>query len=162
MKRIKSFKLFESGLSHSYGQDIQISINDLLSEERFQPHIDQISHWNDEMRKFKVGVTANESKWGIQYDVIFGLDEPVDITLVNDEIKHSWREIMDIIMDKSKSTGQIKLTKFKYFGHSGAGKKDGHTKQIEDVTDELVDAIDENPTGYTGIIPIMLQFTITN
>ena len=55
-----------------------------------------------------------------------------------------------------------KLTKFKYFGHSGSGKKDGHTKQIEDVTDELVDAIDENPTGYTGIIPIMLQFTITN
>lgn len=164
MKNIKSFKLFESGLPYSYVQDIQISINNLLSEEKFQPHINQENRWIGGMRKFSVGVIANESKFGVQYDVAFRLDDPIDIKLVNDEIKHCWRDIMEIIMDKSKSQGQIKLTKFNYFGHSAVGRKNGHTGEIEDVTDKLEDAIglaevDSKPEPYC---PIMLQFTVTN
>lgn len=164
MKNIKSFKLFESGLPYSYAQDIQIAINNLLSEEIYQPHINQENRWVGGMRKFNVGVIANESKWGIQYEVGFRLDEPVDISLVNDEIKNCWRDIMEIIMDKSKSQGQIKLTKFDYFGHSAVGRKNGHTKEIEDVTDRLQDVIelaevDSKPDPYH---PIVLQFTVTN
>jgi hypothetical protein len=164
MKNIKSFKVFESGLPYSYSQDMQIAINSLLSEERFQPHINQLNRWTGNMRKFNVSVVANESKWGIQYEVGFRLDEPVDISLVNSEIKSCWRDIMEVIMDRSKSNGQVKLTKFDYFGHSVAGRKDGHTKEIEDVTYKLEDAIelaevDPKPGPYC---PIMLQFTVTN
>ena len=164
MKKIKSFKLFESGLPYEFAKDIQLGINDLLSEERFQPHINQQNRWTGEMRKFNVSVGSNESKFGVQYDVYFRLDESVDINLVNDEIKNCWRDIMDIVMDKSKSTGQIKLTKFEYFGYSGVGRKDGHTKEIEDITDQLVDSIDlaeMEPKPY-GNNPILLQFTVTN
>jgi hypothetical protein len=67
-------------------------------------------------------------------------------------------------MDRSRSTGQIKLTKFEYFGYSAVGKKDGHTKQIEDVTDKLIDSInlaEVEPKPYY-IHPILLQFTVSN
>ena len=164
MKNIKSFKVFESGLPYSYSGDMQIAINNLLSEERFQPHINQVNRWTGNMRKFNVSVVANESKWGIQYEVGFRLDEPVDISLVNSEIKSCWRDIMEIVMDRSKSQGEVKLTKFDYFGHSAAGRKDGHTGEVEDVTDKLEDAIelaevDSKPGPYC---PIMLQFMIKN
>jgi hypothetical protein len=164
MKNIKSFKLFESGLPYSYSQDMQIAINSLLSEMRFQPHINQLNRWTGNMRKFNVGVVANESKWGIQYEVGFRLDEPVDISLVNSEIKSCWRDIMEVIMDRSKSQGEVKLTKFDYFGHSSVGRKNGHTKEIEDITDRLEDAIelaevDPKPGPYC---PIMFQFTVVN
>lgn len=168
MKRIKSFKLFESGLPYSYKEEIKIAIDNLLSEERFQPHIDEDSYWDyDEYgkakkRKFSIGVDANESKFGVQFEVSFRTDYPVDPLLVNDEIKYSWRDIMDVIMDKSKSSGQIKLTKFRYFDKSGEGRKNGHTKEIEDVTDELVDAIESSVNEVNSIRKIYFQFTITN
>jgi hypothetical protein len=168
MKRIKSFKLFESGLPYSYIEEIKIAINELLSEERFQPHIDEDSDWDfDEnekakKRKFSIGVDANESKFGVQFDVSFRTDGPVDPNLVNEEIKYSWRDIMDVIMDKSKSIGQIKLTKFGYFNQSAEGRKNGHTKEIEDVTDELVDAIESSVSAVNSIRKIYFQFTITN
>lgn len=168
MKRIKSFKVFESGLPYSYIEEIKIAIDNLLSEERFQPHIDEDSSWDyDEdgkakRRKFGIGVDANESKFGVQIDVSFRTDDPVDPNLVNDEIKYSWRDIMDVIMDKSKSIGQIKLTKFRYFDKSGEGRKNGHTKEIEDVTDELVDAIESSVNAVNSIRKIYFQFTIMN
>ena len=164
MKTIKSFKVFESGLPYSYAQDIQITINNLLSEMRFQPHINQLNRWTGNMRKFNIGVIANESKWGIQYEVGFRLDEPVDISLVNSEIKSCWRDIMETIMDRSKSQGEVKLTKFDYFGHSAAGRKNGHTGEVEDVSDMLGDVIElaETETKPTNYHPIMLQFTVTN
>lgn len=168
MKRIKSFKVFESGLPYSYIEEIKIAIDNLLSEERFQPHIDEDSSWDyDEdgkakRRKFGIGVDANESKFGVQIDVSFRTDDPVDPNLVNEEIKYSWRDIMDVIMDKSKSIGQIKLTKFGYFDKSGEGRKNGHTKEIEDVTDELVDSIESSVSAVRSIRPIYFQFTITN
>jgi hypothetical protein len=172
MKYIKLFrehkensdKIFESSLPNEWVKDVQLGINDLLSEERFQPHINQENRWIGGMRKFNVAVAANESKFGIHYDVYFRLDEPVDIHLVNDEIKNCWRDIMDAIMDRSRATGQIQLTKFEYFGYSAVGKKDGHTKQIEDVTDKLIDSIDLaeiEPKPY-HIYPILLQFTVSN
>ena len=91
MKIIKSFKVFESGLPYSYIEEIKIAIDNLLSEERFQPHIDEDSSWDyDEdgkakKRKFGIGVDANESKFGVQIDVSFRTDDPVDPNLVNDE-----------------------------------------------------------------------------
>ena len=69
---------------------------------------------------------------------------------------------MDVIMDKSKSIGQIKLTKFGYFDKSGEGIKNGHTKEIEDVTGELVDSIESSVNAVNSIRPIYFQFTITN
>lgn len=162
MKKIKSFKVFESGLNYNYVQDIQISINQLFSEERFLPHINQENQWTGQMRKFNIGVIANESKWGIQYEVSFRTSDVVDIELVNEEIKHSWRDIMDIIMDKAKVSGQLKITKFNYFGHSGEGKKNGHTMQIEDVTDELLYAIEQDTQLEKRYSPIILFFTVTN
>jgi hypothetical protein len=164
MKVIKSFKLFESGLPYSYAQDIQIAINELLAQERFYPHINQENKWIGGMRKFNVGVVANESKWGVQYEVVFRLDEPVDINLVNNEIKSSWIDIMEIVMDMTKSQGKVKLTKFDYFGHTALGRKNGHTGEVEDVTDKLEDAIElsETESKPTNYHPIMLQFTVTN
>jgi hypothetical protein len=164
MKNIKSFRIFESGLPYSYAQDMKIAINNLLSEERFQPHINQVNQWTGKMRRFNADVIANESKWGVQYDIAFRLDDEVDINLVNNEIKLCWRDIMEVVMDKAKATGQIKLTKFSYFGHSVVGAKNGHTKEIEDITDKLEDVIelaetDPKPSPYN---PILLQFTITN
>lgn len=160
MKNIKSFRLFESGLPYSYVQDIKIAIDNLLSEDRFQPHINEENRWIGGMRKFSIGVDANESKFGVQFEVGFRTDDPVDPLLVNEEIKYSWRDIMDIIMDKSKSPGQIKLTKFGYFDQSGEGRKNGHTKEIEDVTDLLVDAIELGPNPVRSVRPIYFQFTI--
>ena len=164
MKVIKSFKLFESGLPYSYAQDIQIAINELLAQERFYPHINQENKWIGGMRKFNVGVVANESKWGVQYEVVFRLDEPVDINLVNNEIKSSWIDIMEIVMDMTKSQGKVKLTKFDYFGHTALGRKNGHTGEVEQVTDKLEDAIElaETESKPTNYHPIMLQFTVTN
>ena len=164
MRNIKSFKVFESGLPYSHVQDMQLAIRNFLSEERFQPHINQVNRWTGGMRKFYVGVVGNESKFGVQYDVVFRLDEPVDIKLVNSEIKHCWRDIMEIIMDRSKSNGQVKLTKFDYFGHSAAGRKNGHTMEIEDVSDELDHAIElaEVDSAPVPDCPIMFQFTVVN
>lgn len=162
MNKIKSFKVFESGLRYTYTQDIQISINELFSEERFLPHINQENQWTGGMRKFNIGVIANESKWGIQYEVSFRTSDVVDLELVNEEIKHSWRDIMDIIMDKAKVNGQLKITKFNYFGHKGEGRKNGHTMQIEDVTNELVDAIDQDTELEKSFSPISITFTVTN
>lgn len=164
MKNIKSFKLFESGLPYSYSQDIQIAINNLLLEMRFQPHINQINQWTGNMRKFSVSVVANESKWGIQYEVYFRLDQPVGISLVNSEIKSCPRDIMETIMDRSKSNGQVKLTKFDYFGHSVTGEKNGHTGEVQDVTARLEDVIELDEVGPKpdSNCPIMLQFTVVN
>lgn len=168
MRKIKSFKIFESGLPYSHVREIQLAINNLLSEDRFQPHINQVNRWIGGMRKFNVGVSANESKWGVQYDVTFQLDEPVDINLINEEIKYSWRDIMDIIMDKAKEFNQIKVTKFNYFGYTGEGRKNGHTKEIEDITDELIDTIESGIKAdvygsetSSHIHPIYIQFTAT-
>lgn len=160
MKRIKSFSLFESGFSYKYVQEIQIALKELLNGERFLPHIDEENRWIGGKRKFNIGVTANQSKFGIQYDVVFRTDDPVDPKLVNYEIRFVWRDIMDIIMDLSKVGGQVKLTKFNWFGKEGSAKKNGHTGEISDITDELVQAIeltDELPINYS---PIYFQFTI--
>ena len=169
MKLIKSFRVFESGLPYSYSADMQIAINNLLLEERFQPHINQINPWTGNMRKFNVSVVANQSKWGIQYEVHFRLDQlrldqPVHISLVNDQIKGCWRDIMEIVMDKSKSQGQVKLTKFNYFGDSAQGRKDGHTGEVQDVTARLEDVIELDEVGPKpdSNCPIMLQFTVVN
>ena len=98
----------------------------------------------------------------IQYEVSFRTSDVVDLELVNEEIKHSWRDIMDIIMDKAKVNGQLKITKFNYFGHKGEGRKNGHTMQIEDVTNELVDAIDQDTELEKSFSPISITFTVTN
>ena len=126
--------------------------------------INQIYYFHSNMRKFSVSVVANESKWVIQYEVYFRLDQPVGISLVNSEIKSCPRDIMETIMDRSKSNGQVKLTKFDYFGHTAAGRKNGHTGEVEDVSDMLGDVIElaETETKPTNYHPIMLQFTVTN
>lgn len=161
MKKIKSFKTFENALSYSFIQDIKIAIITLLSEERFQPHIDQENRWIGGKRKFNIGVLANESKYGRQFDIVFNLDEPVDINLVNDEIKYCWRDVMDTLMDTADVSGQIKLTKFYYFGHKGEGRKDGRTKQIEDVTDDLISVIEQNTQLEWSRSPISFSFTVS-
>jgi len=160
MKNVKSFKLFESGLPNTFAKDIQNAITNLFLEERFQPHIDEINRWTGGLRKFYIGVASNSSKFGIQYEVSFKTSDPVDIKLVNPEIKNSWREIMEIILDRSKSTGQVKVTRFYWFGHTGEGKKNGHTLEIEDVTDELVDAIEVDTQISNTDSPISITFTV--
>lgn len=160
MKKIKSFRLFENALSYGFIEHIKIAIFNLLSEERFQPHIDQENRWIGGKRKFSIGVLANESKYGRQFDVFFRLDEPVDINLVNEEIKYCWRDIMDCVMDTADVQGQIKLTQFYYFGHKAQGRKDGHTKQIEDVTEQLIAAIEENTQLEKSNAPISFSFTV--
>jgi hypothetical protein len=160
MKKIKSFRLFESGLPYSYVQEIKISIDNLLSEERFLPHINQENQWTGDWRKFSIGVDANESKFGVQYEISFRTDDPVDPLLVNEEVKYCWRDIMDIIMDKARTKGHIKLTKFGYFDQSAEGRKNGHTGEIEDVTDLLIDAIESDVTPTSNIRPIYFQFTV--
>ena len=71
---------------------------------------------------------------------------------------------METIMDRSKSNGQVKLTKFDYFGHSVTGEKNGHTGEVQDVTARLEDVIELDEVGPKpdSNCPIMLQFTVVN
>lgn len=161
MKIITSFRVFESGLPGGVTRATQGAIEGLLSESRFLPHIDEENEWIGGKRRFNIGVAANALKVGTQWKVFFRLDREVDLRLVNPEIQSCWRDIMEIIMDQSGGSTRIKLTAFNWFGHSLTGLR-GPTGEPEDLTEELIEAIElgeagPNPLPYQ---PIMFQFSV--
>lgn len=161
MKVIKSFRVFESGLPGQAIKATQEAIEGLLSQQRFLPHINEENEWIGGKRRFNIGVAANALKVGTQWRVFFRLDREVDLRLVNPEIQGCWRDIMEIIMDQSGASTGIKLTAFRWFGHSHAGVK-SPAGEPGDLTGELIEAIELGVQGPKPLLyqPIMFQFSV--
>ena len=162
MKRIQTFKLFESGLRSADFRDISERISKLLTSDKFMPHTEQTSQWSGEERKFSIRTDCNQSKWGIIYDVSFRLDLPINLNVVNEPIKYSFLDVIDFLLDYYPESN-ITLSRFSYFNESVVGQKDGHTKQIEDVQDkaiEIIERLGESDILYQGNSPISFQIVV--
>jgi len=173
MKYIKKYKVFENSVSYSKIKELVIpmqnSITDLLNDDRFQPHVDHPSdskYWdfNTEPRKFNIGVSSNDTKFGTTYDIDFRTAESVNLRDLNEEIKFCYMDILELILDLSGvSGGSAVISKFSYFGHEIEGKKNGHTRTVEDITDRVGDLVNElgsSDIEYNVISKIKIQYTI--
>ena len=159
MRIIKSFNLFESGLSYREYEPIKTRIKEIL-DTHYYPNASTEKNGNKLNKQYLVFITPNESRFGTMIDVTlrFGdlwireseWGEDVEIggtdlkysdlniefkqATITDELKDAISELLD---------GNIDFVGFNFFGKSAKGQKNGHTKTIEDVTDKFNQALDE-------------------
>lgn len=141
MKKIKSFKTFESGVAYSEYRDVAKKIKELLNSERFIPHTNQTNRWTNEERKFAIYTDCTKSKWGLVFDIVYKLDEPINLNVVNDGVKFSFLDVIELLLDYYPDS-KITLSKFSYFDEKVEGQKNGHTKEIEDVQEKAIEIIE--------------------
>lgn len=159
MRIIKSFKMFESGLSFKEYEPIKTRIKEIL-DTHYYPNASTEKNGNKLNKQYLVFITPNESKFGTMIDITlrFGdhwvrendrgdivetggtdlkysdLNPDFKQATITDELKDAISEILD---------GNIDFVGFNFFGKSAKGQKNGHTKTIEDVTDKFNQALDE-------------------
>ena len=154
MRIIKSFNLFESGLSYREYEPIKTRIKEIL-DTHYYPNASTEKNGNKLNKQYLVFITPNESRFGtLRFgdlwiresewgeDVETGgtdlkysdLNIEFKQATITDELKDAISELLD---------GNIDFVGFSFFGKSAKGQKNGHTKTIEDVTDKFNQALDE-------------------
>ena len=149
MKYLKRFN--ESGIPDSLMVDLSTKIKSYLY--RYQPNIEEE---DGNIRKFGTHISANQSKYGKQIEVTFGLDYGVKYSDVNVEFRqiNFLLDIKDIITEV-EGANEVTLIGFNYFGNKLMGAKDGKLKIIEDVSDKfnkVLDELDANPDVEDRVI----------
>jgi hypothetical protein len=136
MKYLKRFN--ESGIADKdkYYAEIESYISDI------KPNIKPKEEGGKE-RNFKVGVSANNSKYGKQVEVNLALDTNVDFSDVSSKIKSIGfiNKIKKIISDSED--GKVTFVGFKFFGENVMGAKDGKLVTIKDVSTEFKKQLEE-------------------
>lgn len=175
MKYLKKFQVFESGIPSRETKELEIAIKNIISSLNYKPHIRNTKGlYPDSIRKayntpeegvreFSIGVSGNQSKYGLVIEVSFLLDYPVGYGEINAEFKQGTLvlEISDIIsqiMDKS-----VTLYGFDFFGSKVMGQKDGRTLEVEDVLpkfDEVVEQLDSTDNISDSNQPIKFWFLV--
>ena len=135
-------KFNESGIPDSLVVELSNKIKTSLSN--IYPNIEEK---DGNIRKFYTHVSANQSKYGKQIEVSFGLDYSVLYSDVNPDFKqiNFLLDIKDIIMEV-EGASDVTLIRFHYFGYDVVGNKDGRTKTIEDVSNKFEMILDELET----------------
>ena len=176
MKYLKKFhQVFESGIPSRETKELEIAIKNIISSLNYKPHIrntkglypDSIrkayNTTEEGVREFSIGVSGNQSKYGLVVEVSFSLDYPVGYDEINAEFKQGTLvlEISDVIsqiMDKS-----VTLYGFDFFGSKVMGQKDGRTLEVEDVLpkfDEVVEQLDSTDNISDSNQPIIFWFLV--
>lgn len=159
MRIIKSFKIFESGLSYKEYEPIKLRIKEIL-DRHYYPNATVEKDGKKSNKQYLVFITQNQSKFGTIIDLVlrFGdhwiheneWGEDVETggtnlkySELNPEFKQATitEELKDTISEFLN--GNIDFVGFEFFGKSARGQKNGHTKTIEDVTDKFNQALDE-------------------
>lgn len=175
MKYLKKFQVFESGIPSRETKELEIAIKNIISSLNYKPHIRNTKGlYPDSIRKayntpeegvreFSIGVSGNQSKYGLVIEVSFLLDYPVGYGEINAEFKQGTLvlEISDVIsqiMNKS-----VTLYGFDFFGSKVMGQKDGRTLEVEDVLpkfDEVVEQLDSTDNISDSNQPIKFWFLV--
>lgn len=158
MKYLKKFhQVFESGIPSRETKELEIAIKNIISSLNYKPHIRNTKGlYPDSIRKayntpeegvreFSIGVSGNQSKYGLVIEVSFLLDYPVGYGEINAEFKQGTLvlEISDVISQMMNKS--VTLYGFDFFGSKVMGQKDGRTLEVEDVLpkfDEVVEQLD--------------------
>lgn len=172
MKHIKKFnQIFESGLPSRETYHLQSAIKDLISSGTYRPNINNTRGFlpdylakDKTTRDFNVGVSGNESKFGLVIEVSFRLDFPVGYDEINSEFKQGTlileiSEIISQLMNKNTT-----LYGFDFFGNKVMGQKDGRTLEVEDVLpkfDSAVEQLESTPDKVSdSYSPIVFWFLV--
>jgi hypothetical protein len=170
MRKLKKYDLFinESGISFREVEELRSKIREYVSS--IEPNINQqkITFGDEEsteFRNFYVSVGADSSKFGKTITVSLGLDYPVSITLVNDEIKHiSFVYNLIDIISESENVDMLNviLTSYNFFDRKHKGRKNGHTGEVEDVISNLEDDMDhcrsiESISGHAILFSFIIK-----
>ena len=159
MRIIKSFNLFESGLSYREYEPIKTRIKEIL-DTHYYPNASTEKNGNKLNKQYLVFITPNESRFGTMIDVTLRFGDlwiresewGEDVEIGGTDLKYSDLNIefkQATITDELKDAisefldGNIDFVGFNFFGKSAKGQKNGHTKTIEDVTDKFNQALDE-------------------
>ena len=159
MRIIKSFKIFESGLSYKEYEPIKARIKEIL-DTHYYPNASTEKNGNKMNKQYLVFITPNESRFGTMIDVMLRFGDRwvresewgEDVETGGTDLKYSDLNIefkQATITDELKDAisefldGNIDFVGFNFFGKSAKGQKNGHTKTIEDVTDKFNQALDE-------------------
>ena len=141
MRTIKTFKMFES--SYAKAEAIQKRIKEVL-DAHYTPNAvsekDTIKYKN-----YLVSAYTTETKFGKHINVILNFPEyeKIRYSELNIDFKQLTivEEIKDIISEFEQ--GDISFIGFDFMEKSARGKKNGHTKTIEEVNDKFNQALDE-------------------
>lgn len=141
MRTIKTFKMFES--SYAKAEAIQKRIKEVL-DAHYTPNAvsekDTIKYKN-----YLVSAYTTETKFGKNINVILNFPEyeKIRYSELNIDFKQLTivEEIKDIISEFEQ--GDISFIGFDFMEKSARGKKNGHTKTIEEVNDKFNQALDE-------------------
>lgn len=133
MRYLKSYTVFESGISEIKFQEVTNELKSII-DSYFTPHAESETG----VRKFKIDVKSNSSNYGTIFEIYFLGDYPTKYIHLNEEFKqlNFIIQLSDIIKEKTEFDS-VTLISFRYFGHNVKGQKDGHTKTIEGVSDKL-------------------------
>jgi tRNA(Ser,Leu) C12 N-acetylase TAN1 len=141
MRTIKTFKMFES--SYAKAEAIQKRIKEVL-DAHYTPNAvsekDTIKYKN-----YLVSAYTTETKFGKNINIILNFPEyeKIRYSELNIDFKQLTivEEIKDIISEFEQ--GDISFIGFDFMEKSARGKKNGHTKTIEEVNDKFNQALDE-------------------
>jgi len=163
MRKIKTFKLFESGISNRLVEDLNKEIKSLM-EDRYSPNTRREAEYSpnqeyDEIQEFKSGkimtsVFGNDSRYGKTIEVSFFYEPGTEWEEFNEEFRQATLalDIIDAIEATEGKSAQ--LIGFNGFGDKQMGQKNGHTMEIEDMMDKFaakVQSMDlkERSSDYT-------------
>ena len=141
MRTIKTFKMFEN--SYAKAEAIQKRIKEVL-DAHYTPNAvsekDTIKYKN-----YLVSAYTTETKFGKNINIILNFPEyeKIRYSELNIDFKQLTivEEIKDIISEFEQ--GDISFIGFDFMEKSARGKKNGHTKTIEEVNDKFNQALDE-------------------
>ena len=160
MRIIKSFKIFESGLTYRDYEPIKLRIKEIL-DGYYYPNATYEKEGKKLKKQYLVFIAPNETKFGTMIEVVLRFADYWDehenewgeevvtggTNLKYSELNPEFKQA--IITDELKDAisellnGNIDFVGFEFFGKSAKGQKNGHTKTIEDVTDKFNQALDE-------------------
>ena len=148
MKRIKTFRIFESGISNRLVEDLKKEIQSLM-EERYSPNTRREAEYDpnrEEIQEFKSGrimtsVFGNDSKYGKTIEVAFLYEPGMEWEELNEEIRQATLALDIIDAIEAIEGKRAQLIGFSVFGDKQMGQKNGRTMEIEDMMDKFADKI---------------------
>lgn len=154
MKRIKTFKVFESGISNRLVEDIKKEIQSLM-EERYSPNTRRAAEYDpnrEDIQEFKSGnimtsVFGNDSKYGKTVEVVFFYESGTEWEEFNEEFRQATLALDIIDAIEAIEGKRAQLIGFNVFGDKQMGNKNGRTMEIEDMMDKFADKMHSMDTN---------------
>ncbi len=146
MKRIKTFRIFESGIKNSLVEELKKEIQALM-DERYSPNTRREAEYDpyrEDLPEFKsgkihIGVFGNEPKYGKTIEVSFLYQPGFEWGDLNEGIRQSTMALDIIDAIEAIEGKRAQLIGFNVFGEKQMGQKNGRTLEIEDMMDKFTD-----------------------